>query len=181
MAMEGVTRKKRIRAGHKASATRMLTQIDNLLAEESPDLSKLSQLRLSLQEKLDTLKLLDGEMFDLVEEAELTSEIEQVNAFKEGVYTTMIKIDKCVGKAGGPTPERNVETHTGAALRSSDRVKLPKLVLRLFSGDITTWTTFWGSYKSAVHNNRDHTDIDKFNHLNSLLTGTTQEAVLVSP
>ena len=81
MTSEGVTRKKRIRAGHKASATRILTQIDTLLIEESPNLSKLSQLKLSLQEKLDTLKLLDSEMLGLIDEGELTSEIEQADAF----------------------------------------------------------------------------------------------------
>ena len=54
---------------------RILSQIDVLLEQESPDLSKLSQLKLSLHEKLETLKLLDGEMLDLVEEEELTSEI----------------------------------------------------------------------------------------------------------
>ena len=108
MTSEGVTR--RIRAGHKASATRMLTQIDTLLVEESPNLSKLSQLKLSLQEKLDTLKLLDSEMLGLIDEGELTSEIEQANAFKEGIYTAMIKIDKRVSRVSGSTPEHSTET-----------------------------------------------------------------------
>ena len=166
MTSEGVTRKKRIRAGHKASATRMLTQIDTLLAEESPNLSKLSQLKLSLQEKLDTLKLLDSEMLGLIDEGELTSEIEQADAFKEGIYTAMIKIDKRVSRvSGGSTPQHSTETPPAVVPRSIDRVKLPKLVLRPFSGDITAWTTFWESYESAVHNNRDLTDIDKFNYL----------------
>ena len=77
----------------------MLMQIDMLLAGESPNLLKLSQLKLSLQEKLDTLKLLDSEILGLIDEGELTSEIEQADAFKEGIYTAMIKIDKCVSRA----------------------------------------------------------------------------------
>ena len=177
MTSEGVARKKRIRGGHKALATRMLSQIDALLEQESPDLSKLSQLKLSLHEKLETLKLLDGEMLDLVEEEELTSEIEQADAFKEGIYTAVIKIDKRVGEASVTSPERSLETHESVDSRSSDRVKLPKLVLRPFSGDITTWTTFWESYESAVHRSRDLSNIDKFNYLNSLLTGAACEAI----
>ena len=137
MTTEGVTRKRRIRAGHKASATRMLTQINALLADESPDLSKLSQLKLSLQEKLETIKLLDGEMLGLVDEGDLTSEIEQADDFKEGIYTAVIKIDKTVNRASLPTPDRPAETPTTVPSRSSDRVKLPKLVLRTFNGDIT--------------------------------------------
>ena len=151
----------------------MLSQIDVLLEQESPDLSKLSQLKLSLHEKLETLKLLDGEMLDLVEEEELTSEIEQADAFKEGIYTAVIKIDKRVGEARVSSPE----THESVDPRSSDRVKLPKLVLHPFSGDITTWTTFWESYESAVHRSRDLSNIDKFDYLNSLLTGAAREAI----
>ena len=174
---DGVARKKKIRGGHKASATRMLSQIDALLREESSDLSKLQQLRLSLQEKLETLRLLDGEMLDLVEEGELTSEIEQADAFREGIYTAMIKIDKRVGEAGVVATGSSPESHEAVIPRAGDRVNLPKLELRPFSGDITAWTTFWESYESAVHNSRDLSDIDKFNYLNSLLKGAAHEAI----
>ena len=54
---EGLVRKKRIRAGHKASATRMLTNVNELLSTLEP------QLKLSLQEKLDTLRQLDSELY----------------------------------------------------------------------------------------------------------------------
>ena len=90
MSAEGVARKKRIRASHKASTTKMLTRINALLVEDPPDISKLSQLKLSIQEKLETIKLLHGEMLDIVDEEELTSEIKQADAFKEGVYIIML-------------------------------------------------------------------------------------------
>ena len=76
-----------------------------------------------------------------------------------------------------PTPEHSAEIPSAVVPRSSDRVKLPKLVLRPFNGDITAWTTFWESYESTVHTNRNLSDIDKFNYLNSLLTGAAREAV----
>ena len=46
-----------------------------------------------------------------------------------------------------------------------------------FNGDITTWTTFWDSYESAIHNNTELSDIDKFNYLKSLLEHTAHEAI----
>ena len=82
---EDLARKKRIRAGHKASATRMLNQIDGILADSTPDVSKLSQLKLSVQEKLETLKLLDGEILELVGD-DLVTEIKTADSFKEGIY-----------------------------------------------------------------------------------------------
>ena len=59
----------------------------------------------------------------------------------------------------------------------SSRVRLPKLQLRSFGGDLTKWTSFWESFESAVHSNGELSDIEKFNYLNSLLERSTREAV----
>ena len=56
-------------------------------------------------------------------------------------------------------------------------MKLPKLSLPHFSGNVTKWTTFWDLFESAVHNNDDLTDVDKFNYLRSLLERTAYEAI----
>lgn len=129
MTLEGVAWKKRICGGHKASVKQILFQIDALLGEGCPDLSKLSKLMLSFQEKLKTLKLLDGEMLDLIQEVELTSEIEHANAFKIGICTVIIRIDEYLGEATIATLEHSPEIHESIGSWSSDRVKLPKLVL----------------------------------------------------
>lgn len=49
------------------------------------------------------------------------------------------------------------------------KAKLPILILPKFRGDVTTWTGFWESYKSAVHDNENISKFDKFNYLKSLL------------
>ena len=49
------------------------------------------------------------------------------------------------------------------------RVRLPKLTMRQFDGDLTKWSTFWDSFESSIHNSRELSCVDKFNYLNSLL------------
>ena len=49
------------------------------------------------------------------------------------------------------------------------QVKLPKLDLKKFNGDISKWPSFWDAFESSVHNNTRLAAIDKFNYLNSLL------------
>ena len=78
---EGLAKRKRIRAGHRASATRTLTKVNEASTSETSDESKLLQLKLTLEEKLDTLKLLDGEIIDLIEEDALATEIEQADDY----------------------------------------------------------------------------------------------------
>jgi len=56
-------------------------------------------------------------------------------------------------------------------------VKLPKLTLKKFNGDLTKWTTFWDSYETSIHLNSQLSNIDKFIYLNSLLEGPASESV----
>ena len=91
----------------------------------------------------------------------------------------MVKIDsQCSTAQAIPNPATSTldTPHTPATSRGS-RVRLPKLTLRTFNGDVTTWMTFWDSYESAVHNGDDLSDIDKFNYLRSLLERTAYEAI----
>ena len=96
-----------------------------------------------------------------------------------------MKIDQCcVAMATPKTPTRPVtiateDTATIPAVRAatSNRVKLPKLTLRPFNGDITTWKSFWDSYESAIHDNRELSDIDKFNYLRSLLERSAYDSI----
>ena len=56
-------------------------------------------------------------------------------------------------------------------------VKLPKLNLRAFRGDPTSWATFWDTFESSIHNNPTLSSIDKFNYLSSLVEGTAADAI----
>ena len=89
-----LAKKKRVRAGHRASVSRMVKKAEELLAADHPNIIRLSQLRLSLKEKLDVLGQLDGEILNLVEEEKaVTDEIEQSDELKEGVYSILVRID----------------------------------------------------------------------------------------
>ena len=56
-------------------------------------------------------------------------------------------------------------------------VKLPKLDLRKFVGEVSTWPTFWDAFESSIHRNPTLAPIDKFNYLNSLLMKPGLDAI----
>ena len=179
---EAPAKKKRIRAGHKASATKTIRQIEDILADDASNAERLSLLRLTLNEKLETIKALDSEVIELIEdEGTLATEIEQADDYKESIFGTLIKVDR-VMKAPPtrvpPTPVTlPVDTRAPPPDSRSSRIRLPKLQLRSFGGDLTKWTTFWESFESAVHSNHELSDVEKFNYLNSLLERSVREAV----
>ena len=79
--------------------------------------------------------------------------------------------------SGTPPPVEPARIAAPPVTERETRIKLPKLTIRPFEGDITQWTTFWDSYNSAIHANTSLSDMDKFNYLRSLLRGAACEAV----
>ena len=103
MPTEGLNRKNRVRAGHKASASRLVKKVDELLAGDSPSTSKLVQVKLSLMEKLNVLKQLDGEILELIEEEAFAEEIEHSDEFWEGLHASVVRIDECCSMSPAPS------------------------------------------------------------------------------
>ena len=58
-----------------------------------------------------------------------------------------------------------------------NKVKLPKLELPTFNGEITKFFSFWDSFDSMVGTNEDLSSIDKFNYLQRSLRGEAQTAL----
>ena len=56
-------------------------------------------------------------------------------------------------------------------------MKLPKLTLKTFSGDLGEWMPFWDSFSSAVDENTQLALVDKFNYLRGLLNGKAADAI----
>lgn len=101
MSKEALSKRKKIRAGHRASATCLLNQVDRALAATPTDVDKLFQLKLTLHEKLETLKQLDLEIVELPKDG-LDEEIEQADGYKGNVYRALTMIEKALNAT--PTP-----------------------------------------------------------------------------
>ena len=90
---EGLTRKKRVRGGHRSSAVRTITQIYEAI--ESTDevgtiITKLKQSKIALQEKIEIVKRLYDEILGLVDDEEVKNEIEQADTFQDRVQRAII-------------------------------------------------------------------------------------------
>ena len=56
-------------------------------------------------------------------------------------------------------------------------VKLPKIKLPQFDGNILNWTTFWDRFNSSVHSQPSLNPVDKFSYLKGLLTPEANECI----
>ena len=69
--MDDFANKWSARRGHRASTMKMIHKAEDLLAQDIINCSQLVQIRVSLQEKLNTLKWLDMDIVDLVKNEEV--------------------------------------------------------------------------------------------------------------
>ena len=123
---EEITRKKRIRAGHKASVSKVIGQAKADLDSNDRDPLKLQQQRQKLKEKLEILRKLDSEILDLTaDENEISAEIEQTDEFNGDLELTILTLDKALDANAATDdtlqiPQGNQITAT-AGSRTADR------------------------------------------------------------
>ena len=75
------------------------------------------------------------------------------------------------------TPSTSHSVPVTTAPPITPQVKLPKLSLKRFNGDLTKWTAFWDLFSSSIHSNPGLSNVDKFSYLTSLLESTASEAI----
>ena len=71
----------------------------------------------------------------------------------------------------GPQAEGlNISNNSRSSSQNSG-VRIPKISLPRFNGDITRFYSFWQSFESAIDKNDSLTAVDKFNYLVNTLEG----------
>ena len=92
------------------------------------------------------------------------------DGYKETIYSALIKIDRVAKPpVGTPPPATPINIHATPIDAHTSCVRLPKIQLRSFGGNVMKWMSFWESFQSTIHENSELSDIEKLNHLNSLL------------
>ncbi|KAI9576921.1 hypothetical protein GQX74_011344 [Glossina fuscipes] len=107
-------------------------------------------------------------------------EISQPNRSKceELYYCTAITLKVYISRLNNS--DSNQTTHVSHAILSDekyDTVKLSKIELREFSGDVTTWIAWFDEFTSLVHNNERLNTFTKLHHLVSKLSSAAQAPI----
>ncbi|XP_064792902.1 uncharacterized protein LOC135513859 [Oncorhynchus masou masou] len=64
-----------------------------------------------------------------------------------------------------------------ARVSDANSVRLPKLIIEKFYGDVSMWQEFWSQYETAIHNNDSLCKKETFIYLKTYLTGPAAKAV----
>ena len=144
------------------------------------DKSKVLAVKSKLNEKLSTLQKVNNEVLGLIEDEDAYEDYQnKADDFEIEIEEVIINIDSIILKpetapvihplipqvVPPPTPHQN------------HNIKLPRIDIKKFSGDVTEWQTFFDSFEVAVHSNSKISSIEKINYLLSYLTGEALKTV----
>ena len=138
-----IERLRKVRGGHRAVTTKVVREVDDILAIEGPlSAEQLQQFNVKQQQldgKLRVLSDIDKEILAKCDVNSIEREIDESETVSAKILECKQRISvaiKSTAATTDPTAMAPVVTTT------YDKPKLPKLTLPRFKGDLTTWSTF---------------------------------------
>ena len=201
---EEIERKRKVRGGHRGVVTKLTKEVDEICQRSGNQLNvelaaKLESIESSLIAKKKLLEKLDEEILERCKDEEIENEIESTSEVESLINRALSKIKACKsGKYGVPdtmsiaheerrdlptTPTRNNLPEASASPSVTNRsgmqfgIKLPKIALPKYNGNITKFHSFWQSFRCSVDENEGLSAVHKFNYLMSSLEGEAYKAL----
>ena len=179
--------------------TKFVNKIKAALEEKDDEMDerKLEQLESNLKDNFNNLSEIDKEIMDALiandfDEEECMKEAEDCSEIQEKVTYTLICIKDVLRKhkseVGGTSNSQeriNSELNSSVASEGSVsrrlKVNLPGLELKRFTGKVTEWQEFWDGFNSAIHEDTELANVDKFKYLKSFVEEPASKVIAGIP
>ena len=141
----------------------------------------LLSIKNSINDKLRKLWELDDAILSILEQKNTEQELETNLSRDDRIQELIVKIERCMNKVLKESiePSRVMSSSSPSLLSHNPevKVKLPKLEISKFDGDIINFRGFWNQFNSAINSNDSINDIDKFYYLKSFLCDSAKSCI----
>ena len=173
--------KQKSRVAVRGWCTRKSNTLDTLLKSKPP--ASVAVLEDAIQEfdlQLEQLDAVQSELQFLIEdEEEMLADLEEAADFRDNVRKNRILAVERLNTllaAAQPLPTTPPASSVGDISTALAEVKLPKLELKKFRGDILEYEAWWDVF-SLIHESTTLPTISKFAYLKSCLEGEAAQAI----
>ena len=179
MAEDELNKLKRKRGCIRGFVTKHITKIENDILNPDIKVDDLEEFLEILKEKNDELVLINSQIENLIKIDEIEEELQSSEDYKQKIMKTKLKVSRLL-----KNKESEIQSNSNTNIiqnnsnqyenqnKTKERVKLPKLIIPKFFGDISEWINFWNSFNSSINENENLSKIDKFIYLRSFLGGS---------
>ena len=175
--MDALTRKKISRTALRKHCKKLEGDLETILTTAGDEEEfKLKALKLNYAKQIEKINAVDVEIAELLTtEADLEADISENLVLNDIFFSTLAKIDRRLEDKKLSSPRKS--DSVSVAVPSESKVKLPKIELKSFDGNILGWQTFWDHYDSSIHTQPGLSEIDKFTYLKSLIKHPADECI----
>lgn len=178
--MEHIEKIRKKRSVVRVQVTILVQKLEKELSDLNINVEVVEENVILLRQKEALLVGLDQKIEDAIQDSdEFEAEITSAQEYQDRISLWITRANRRITK-----PEDNHQTERLSESsnevdwsRSAQAVKLPKLTIKKFDGDVGCWQDFWSQYEVAIHQNGSLNKPDKFNYLKSYLEGEAASAI----
>ena len=157
----------RKRVAARGWLTRTVKSLQGILEAEVPDQDALQVAKVNCEKRLQILDEIQSEVELCFEtEDEMLADIESAADVRDKVIFVLSKAGKALKD----------KVSSVGSVSQGEHLRLPKLELTTFSGDVLLWQAFWECFEVSVHH-ADLPEVTKFAYLRSVLHGDAKDCV----
>ena len=160
----------------RKSVTDTLKLIDEALSQQDNN-ARVQVLKDNVASKWSDLQEVQATMCTMLEDAEIEAECESHNDYEMRVIESMAKMTNYLASKHVPEAKLAGSNPPVSQSPSQVQVKLPKINLPTFDGNVLSWQPYYQSIKVSVVDNPSLADVQKLEYLMRSLKGSAAEAV----
>ena len=135
---------------------------------------KLRAYKTKYQSKIEEIKTVDSKVLNFL--SQLTENLIREDAFID-VMTKICNLETNNSEHSSVRQTTSNHTRSPSNPTKTIKVKLPKLELKPFDGNILNWQPFWDRFQSSIDSNSNKSPVDKFAYLQSFLSPSASECI----
>ncbi|XP_037564630.1 centrosomal protein of 135 kDa-like [Dermacentor silvarum] len=173
------------RATRRAQNTRIIHEASALLENNAVTLRQIDCIYERLKNNNDELKKINDELESHISEEAFEADYATVIEYEDNATRILAELQSKrrqqseTTSLSSPVGVRDMPVATGHSERPG--VKLPKLEINAFDGDLCKWNAFWEQFDQIINQNGTLTATDKFNYLRLFLKGDAATAIAGLP
>ncbi|KAM7283086.1 uncharacterized protein ISCGN_000249 [Ixodes scapularis] len=174
---------KKKRAVVQAAVTGIINEMTTAMKGAPSQQGELDEKLSLLALKEKSLRELDQQVADLTDVNDIEEETEASLGYEDAISIARTRAlrqlqevtnNETTSSTSSNKSRMEVQRGNGATVPN---VKLPKLELPKFNGELAEWQTFWDQFQSSIDQNPGLSLVDKFKHLKVYLVGRAESVV----
>ena len=137
----------------RTAVTKLVNTLDAAVKENPTDIDSIDELLNQLKIKSNSLSEVDRDLDPLIPLNDYEAEKNSTYEYTDKISLAIFRAQKVLNKNSIVTPSVSNSDQNVSSSNTKNFVKLPKLEIPKFAGDCTKFTSFWNTFKCAIHEN----------------------------